>query len=371
MNVLFLTTHLNTGGITSYLLTLTRGMRRQGMGVYIGSSGGNMENEFRAAGATIIPLDIRTKSELDIRIYACLPRLKRLVSDHEIDIIHAHTRITQVMGTWLSRLTEVPYVSTCHGFFKPRLFRRLFPCWGKAVIAISGPVRDHLRMDFRMPQDKIVLIPSGVDVDLYSSKPDVQTKRRIKWRNEYNLGEGPVLGMIARFSDVKGQDIAVEAMRIIVRKVPKAKLLLAGEGKMEQKLREMVKSFQLESCVIFCPVVNQTAGLLSALDIFLVPSRQEGLGISIMEAQAAGLPVVASRVGGIPDLIEHDRTGILVEPEYPAALAEAVIALCRDEHRRVELGQAAKEFIRENYSADAMVAATLGFYKSVISGKGQ
>ncbi|MBI5149269.1 MAG: glycosyltransferase family 4 protein [Candidatus Omnitrophica bacterium] len=363
MNVLFLTTHLNTGGITSYLLTLARGMRRRGVGVSIGSSGGNMENEFRSAGATVVPLAIRTKSELDIRIYACLPRLKRLVSDYKIDIIHSHTRITQVMGTWLSRVTGVPYVSTCHGFFKPRLARRLFPCWGEAVIAISGPVRDHLRADFGIPDEKISIVHSGVDVELYSP---VDTQAGIKWRNKYNLGEGPALGMIARFSDVKGQDIAIEAMRTVVQRVPGAKLLLAGEGKMEQKLREMVKSFQLESRVIFCPIVNQTAGLLSALDIFLVPSRQEGLGLSIMEAQAAGLPVVASRVGGIPGLIEHGRTGILVEPENPAALAEAVIVLCRDERRRAELGKAAREFVRKNYSADAMVAATLDFYKSAI-----
>ncbi|MBI5415775.1 MAG: glycosyltransferase, partial [Candidatus Omnitrophica bacterium] len=193
MNVLFLTTHLDTGGITSYLLTLARGMRRQGVGVWIGSGGGNMEHEFRSAGATVIPLDIRTKSELDLRIYACLPRLKRLVSDHKIDIVHAHTRITQVMGTWLSRMTGVPYVSTCHGFFKPRLVRRLFPCWGTAVIAISGPVRDHLRADFGIPDDRIGMVRSGVDVDLYSpAEADAQT--RIKWRNEYNLGEGLVLG---------------------------------------------------------------------------------------------------------------------------------------------------------------------------------
>ena len=127
MNILFLTTHLNAGGITSYLLTLTKGFSEKGHGVYIVSSGGNQQNDFVALGARCVVLNIKAKSELDLRIYFALGFLKKYIRDNHIDVLHGHTRITQVMARILRNLTGVPYVTTCHGFFKPRFFRKIFP----------------------------------------------------------------------------------------------------------------------------------------------------------------------------------------------------------------------------------------------------
>ncbi|MBF0522642.1 MAG: glycosyltransferase, partial [Candidatus Omnitrophica bacterium] len=169
MNILFLTTHLNSGGITSYLFTLSKGLIQRGNTVHIVSSGGNMEQEFVAMGAKSVILNIKTKSELDPKIYIALPRLKKYIRQNHIDIIHAQTRVTQVMANFLKQLTHVPYVTTCHGFFKPRLFRRIFPCWGDMAIAISPSVMEHLHNDFRRNPLEIALVRSGIDACWFSA----------------------------------------------------------------------------------------------------------------------------------------------------------------------------------------------------------
>ena len=363
MNVLFLTTHLNTGGITSYLLTLSKGMIERSVRVHIASSGGDMAAEFSALGVQLLNLNIRTKSELDPRIYCALLFLSRYVRRHAIDMIHAQTRVTQVMGFWLAAMTGCSYVSTCHGFFKPHVSRRIFPCWGDAVVAISAAVAKHLHDDFQIADERISLIPSGIDMRMY---PPADDAKKRQMRCKYHLGAEPVVGIIARLSAVKGQDILIEAMKTVSEQIADAKLIIAGEGKTEPLLREMVKKFKLEQNVLFYAFTHKAVEILSLLDIFVMPSRQEGLGISIMEAQAAGVPVIASCVGGIPSLIEEGRTGFLVEPEDSVALGQTILSALRDPDRLARVANAGREFIRTNHSADLMVEKALTLYKIII-----
>ena len=363
MNILFLSTHLNTGGITSYLLTLAKGLRRRGHRIFLATSGGNTQEEFKKIGADLIPLNIHTKSELDPRIYLAMGPLKNLVQENRIDVIHAQTRITQVMGELLHKITKRPYISTCHGFFKKRLSRRIFPCWGNRVIAISEAVSEHLHKDFGILEEKIVLIPNGIDLEEF---PLIKDEQKQFNRQKFHLGDNPIIGIIARLSDVKGQDILIWAMKKVLEKIPQAQLLLIGEGKEETALRAHVKDLKLENHVHFYPIVNKTAESLSLLDVFVMPSRQEGLGLSVMEAQASGLAVVASRVGGLPSLIEHEKTGLLVSPEDIEGLADAIIRVIQDKQLAYNLGSAARAFIQKKYSADRMVGKTLEVYETLV-----
>ncbi len=362
MNILFLTTHLNTGGITSYLFNLTNGLIRRGVNVHVVSSGGNMEKDFLALGAKVVNLNMRTKSELDGRIYAALKPLKQYVEQNNIDVIHAQTRITQVMGRLLQKICRKPYVATCHGFFKTRLSRRLFPCWGDKTIAISQAVVDHLKDDFAVPLQKIILVESGIDVEAFNP---VDEEAKMERRKVYGLGCEPLVGIVARLSDVKGQDVLIQAMPHVVAAVPNIKLLIVGEGKMESLLKDMVAQLNLQTHVIFLPVVNKAAEVLSLLDVFVMPSRQEGLGLSVIEAQAAGLPVVASRVGGIPSLIEDGKTGVLVEPENSKALAKGMIELLANKEHAEKIGLAGRDFVKKFYSLEGMMDKMLEIYRGL------
>lgn len=362
MNILFLSTHLNAGGITSYLFILTKGLTAKGHKVFVVTSGGDREDDFRGAGANVITLNIKTKSDASPKIYLALPKLKKIAEENNIDIIHANTRITQVMGKLLSLMTKKAYVSTCHGFFKRRLSRRLAPCWGDKTISISEQVSGHLKNDFHVNERSISLVEHGVDVEAY---PNVEESEKIAIKKKYDLSGENIIGIIARLSDVKGQDVMVSAMKDILKVFPDAKLLLVGQGKMENQLRGMIDSLELKNSVRILSVVKNIKEVLSILDVFVMPSRQEGLGISIMEAQAAGLPVVASRVGGIPSLIADKETGILVESENEKDLGEAIIEVLKDKKMGADLGRAAKEFILKNYSIERMVGGTLDVYTSV------
>lgn len=364
MNILILTTHLNSGGITSYLKTLSGGLIHSGNRVWIVSSGGNRVDEFTRIGIQSVILNIRTKSELDPRIYWPLGRLARLIREEKINVIHAHTRITQVMGQCLGKMTGRPFVSTCHGFFKTRLSRRLVPCWGDAVIAISPAVKEHLEKDFRVPASRVFLVKNGIDIkDFPLSSPEMKKQKR----REVNVPlDGPVIGIIARLSDVKGHDVLIHAMPRVLEKIPKAVLMIVGEGRLEACLKKQVEDLALNDHVVFNPTVNRTSEYLGLFDIFVMPSLQEGLGLAVIEAQAAGLPVVASRVGGIPSLIENGKTGLMVEPGNSQGLAEAMIEVLEDRQRAQEMGRCAREFIEQEFTADKMVEQTLEVYRGLL-----
>ena len=362
MNILILSTHLNTGGITSYIVSLAKGLVQNGHRVDVATSGGDQEAALKEAGAGHIRLDIRTKSELSLKIYRALPLVTKIVRQRKIDVIHAQTRVTQVLAALVCAWTGVPYVTTCHGFFRPKLARRIFPCWGKAVIAISGQVQAHLGDDLGCAKKRIVVVPHGLEArrEIWSEE------RKLAQRKALGLRPGPVIGMVARLSPVKGQDIMIRAMADIVRRFPEANLVLVGDGKEKNALLSLVRDLSLGSHVFFLPVVSRQENIIPFFDVFVMPSRQEGLGLSVMEAQAQGLAVVASDVGGLPTLISHGQTGILVPKEDAGQLARAIIDLLEHPQKRSELGEAAHRFIVQHFPFENMVHQTLDVYRNAI-----
>jgi glycosyltransferase involved in cell wall biosynthesis len=269
--------------------------------------------------------------------------------------------VTQVLAVLVSLFTGVPYMTTCHGFFKPRLSRRIFPCWGKAVIAISEQVCDHLINDFKYPENKIVIVPHGLEEkkEVWSEKQK-QDRRRI-----LQLNFGAIIGMVARLSDVKGQDILIKAMAQVAEKFKDVNLVLVGEGKFKDTLLSLVKELSLERNVFFLPIINDQQNILPLFDIFVMPSRQEGLGLSVMEAQAHGVCVIASDVGGLPTLVQDGKTGVLFPREDVDRLAMVIIRLIESPEKRNELGKAGQEFIRTNFPFEQMINKTIDVYVRV------
>lgn len=362
MKILFLTTHFNTGGITSYLLNLTKGLVQDGHEVIVISSGGNCVDELKSLQAADITYDLKTKSELSPKIYLQLNQLIRLIKEESIDLIHAQTRITQVMAHCAHKLCGIPVVTTCHGFFRPRWSRRKFHCWGQRVIAISDDVFSHLKSDFHLPQEQMALVPHGIDIDAF---PLIDEQRRVKTKREMNL-KGPVVGIISRLSDVKGISFLIEAMQDVISKFPQAQCLIVGEGKEEKLLRNKVSDLCLQESIHFYPIVNQTPKMLSAFDVFVMPSLKEGLGLSVMEAQAMGLPVVASRVGGLKTLIQEGKTGFLVLPADKKALTLAINHVLSHPQQAAAMGSQARMMIEERFSLKQMTEKTLAVYQEVV-----
>jgi L-malate glycosyltransferase len=359
MNILFLTTHLNTGGISSYLLTLSRAMKENGHTVYVAAGPGDLLPRFQKAGIQYIPVPINTKQEISLQVLKTFLVLARKVKEYNIDIIHAQTRVTQVVGSLLDTFCRRPYVSTCHGFFKKRLFRMMFPCWGRLCIAISEQVRVHLADDFKLPGERIRLIHNGIDLE-YFIRSDEQTCFQTK--KELGIGNSLIVGILARLSDVKGHRYLIEAMKQVSDRIPAARLLIIGEGKIKKDLMSLSDSLAISDKIIFLPNVPETVRFLSIMDVFVMPSLHEGLGLGLMEAMALGCPVIGSNVGGIKSLIQNDYNGILVEPADPVGLSYAIIALLQDAGKRQLFSQRAQAFIRKNFSHRQMAAQTQEVY---------
>ena len=138
-----ITTHLNIGGISNYVLSLSKALKDSGVEVVLASSGGELESEFRNLGTSNNNIEIMTKSEFSPKIFISIPSIVRLIRKKRIDVIHAHTRVSQVAAWMASFATGVPFVSTCHGYFKKRA-RGVMDTWGRKVIAISAAVKKHL-----------------------------------------------------------------------------------------------------------------------------------------------------------------------------------------------------------------------------------
>lgn len=363
MTVLCLTAHLNAGGITSYVMTLSRQLIRQGHTVVWVSSGGDLQHLAEEAGICHVTMNIRFKCEVHPRLLSKIPSLVRLVREKKISVIHANTRATQMLAACVSYLTGIPYVTTCHGYFKPHLGRRLLPLWGKRVIAISKPVYAHLIEAHLVSPDKIRFVSNGIDEDVF--KP-VSEQRRVDLRRQWGVTDEPVLGVVARLSDVKGLNYLIEAMPSVLKRFPKAKCFIVGEGSLETELKAQASALGLNASVFIRPVSGATVDVLPVFDLFVLPSLSEGLGLSLMEAQAMGLPVVASAVGGVLDIVKDKKTGWLVPSKDPVALANAIIHVLSSPEIARSVGERARGDIVHSFSAFKMGELTSNVYKEVI-----
>jgi len=359
MNILYLTNHLNIGGITSYVLTLSTGLKKRGHNIYVASSHGQLFSRFTQEGINYVSIPIKTKKEVSPKILASMFKLLYAVKQYNIDIVHSNSRTTGVLGCLLSRRTGIPHVSTCHGFFKKRLLRKLFPCWGQKTIAISEQVKEHLIKDFSIDEERIKVIHNGIDVEKYAIR---NTQYAIRKRKELGLGDGPVVGIVARLSDVKGHTYLIQAMKNVLESMPQAQLLIVGEGKKKQELVKLVNALEIQKNIFFIPSVTETTEVLSIMDIFVLPSLKEGLGLSLMEAMASGLAVIGSDVGGIKSLIQDGNNGLLVKPADSVSLSGGILELLGNAKKREYFGNNARDFISKNFSQEEMVTQTERVY---------
>lgn len=365
MRILYLTAHLNAGGITTYVMTLAAQLiQQQRETVFCVSSGGGLVDTVEKMGVRHLAMNVRFKNEIHPCLLANIPVLVRFIRREKIQLMHANTRSTQMLAACVSRLTGVPYVTTCHGYFKPHIGRRLLPLWGKRVMAVSKPVYAHLLKDHHVAADKIRFVNNGIDIETF--KP-VSASRRSELRLTWGVrGDEFVVGTVARFSDVKGLNYLIDAMPEVLKQFPQVKCFIVGEGPLEAELKKQALDAGLSGKVSFYSVVNKTADILPVFDIFVLPSLSEGLGLSLMEAQAMGLPVVASAVGGVLDIVKDKETGWLVPSRDPSALAKAVIqAISFPAVARIVAENARREIVR-SFSAEKMAELTSKVYKEVI-----
>ncbi len=366
MKILLLTTHLNIGGISTYTVSLAKALKLKGHDVFVGSNGGMLVPELTHSGISHINIDILTKSELSPKVFRGIFEISKIVKRLNIDIVHSQTRITQVMGFFISKLCGVPMVSTCHGFFHKNIGRLILPSWGEKVIAISDAVNENLISYFGVDKSKVCLVYNGIDVKRFLK--DFSEEEKDKLKDKFGVRKDcGVIGMIARFTPDKGHDTLLYALYEVLKEKSNIQLVFVGDGDKKQDIIALSQRLNLTENVIFVKPQLNTINILAIMDIFMfTPKRREGLGLALLEALASGKPVVATDVGGISSIVKNDVNGFLVEPSNPALIVEPVLRLLKDKALYARMAASGKETVVEKFSINGMLDRTEGVYMEVM-----
>ena len=356
--------HIDTGeelrGGQRQLLLLARGLRERGHEQLVVCPEGSL-------------LELRAHQE-GFRVFA-LPghdpahahgilQLRQVLGGEPFGILHAHDGRGQTIAWLASAGMPVRRVASRRVTFVPkglaggRMIHRLkyqFTC--QAVIAISDFVRQVLA-ESGVPADRIEVIPDGIEFPPELPNADVRSRMRAKWGFEE---EDFLIGYMGGMAPEKGQDIAIEALRTLEHSLPHAGLVVAGEF-CGRELGQAQRETQLvRNRVRRLGSIDNLADFFAGLDLYAMPSRAEGLGSAALLAMAHGVPVVATRVGGLPEVVEDGRTGWLVPADSPAALADVIISAASDRVGLRTLGCQARERAKQ-YASDVMVERTEALY---------
>ena len=336
--------------------------------------GGRLVELVRAAGMDVHEIPSLVQPLRPARDLAALAAMVRLLRRERIHVAHTHNSKAGFLGRLAARLARTPVVvHTVHGFafhdaesaWRRRLFRaleRMAADWADHTIFISQPLIEWADREGILRPGRYSKIYSGIDVESFRrhAAADPTPVRR-------SLGLGPgdrVVGLVAKLWEGKGHRVALEALARIRPEVPEARLLLVGEGPLEPELRRRAAELGVADAVVFAGFRTRIAEITAACDLCILPSFFEGMGRVLLEAGAAGRAVVASRVGGIPDVVEHGVTGLLVPPGDARALARAVRELLCDPERAARMGRAARERIRERFDAGVMARRIVEVYEA-------
>lgn len=317
---------------------------------------GRLFQQSQALDVATMPLVVR--NDLDLRP---VPGLRRLIRREDYDIVHLHTKRAHALSLWLSHSASRPkYVVTRRMDYpesKSWYTRCLYNRKVDGVIAISKKISELLA-EAGVERERIRLIHSGMDPKPFD---------RAAVARELHP-ETIVVGVAAVLEERKGHRFLLEAARQLKARGCNITYRIAGEGSLRKALEQTALRLGLKEDVEFLGFVTDMPGFLTNVDIVVLPSLLEGLGVSVLEAMAAGKAVIASRVGGLPELVIDGITGFLVEPRDVEGLAHAIAKLAGDRMLLQEMGQKGKQRLEKNFTMQRMARENEGYYYDLLAG---
>lgn len=347
------------GGQNQVLLTVL-GLRAQGhRAMLVAHPDGELRRR-AAEGLDLVPLAPR--HEVDLR---AAWQLSRVIRDLRPDVLHAHDPHSVAMGAqalaFVPHVTRAPLIASRRVDFhlkKSSLSRwkyrqvDLFLCASEAIRVIL--VSDGI------PAERTVTVHEGIDVDHVAAMPPRSVHAEF-----FLPRNAPVIGHTAALVSHKGQGHLIDAAALVVRQVPDARLVILGEGDLRPVLERRISELHLEKHVTLGGFRPDALSLMKTFDLFAMSSITEGLGTSLLDAMACGKAVVATRAGGIPEVVVHGQTGLLVAPTSHEEMAAAIVRLLRDDALRDRFGDAGRARVHARFSTERMVRETLDMYERV------
>lgn len=380
IRLLWLIDSLTAGGAEALTVPFARALHGEERGgetaagarleiAFLKSLGGNpFEAELRDLGVPVTGLGAR-----NLRDTAAVRRLVRLLRQRRVDLVHAHLAYASIWGLLAGRLTGTPVVLTLHvrppddpPWSREGLRRRLLVAaanrWAGRALAVSGAVRDAWAA-VGLRRERIAVVHNGVE----TAGMESGTEAAAAVRRELGVPEGaPLVATVSVLRPGKGLEVLLEAVPAVLAEHPEARFAVVGDGPERRCLEERSAAAGLGDSVAWTGFRRDVPALLAAADLFVLPTRDDAFPTALLEAQAAGVAVVASRAGGVPEIVEDGATGVLVPPGDAAALARAVSALLADPAARRRLAEAGRRQARERFSTAAWLGRLEAVYGEVL-----
>lgn len=371
--VLHLINTFSVGGAENHLLSLVGNLPRDRFDVTVAffkeeaQEARSLVPDFRALGVSVV--DLRAPRWTSV---AGMVRLHRLLRRGDFDLVHTHLFRADILGPPLARLNRVPaVVTTVHNterFFRNPVVKRMMRMANRRVdrvIAISNAVKQSLVADVGLPAEKIRVVYYGIEP---RSESEAAWSARAALRGRLGIpADAFVIGTVGRLAKQKGHRYLIEAFAEVYRRHPEAWLLLVGHD--DEGLRPALEALAGRLGVrdrVLLPGYVDGKTAVAAMDLFVLPSLWEGFGLVLLEAMLAGLPVVATNVAAVPEVVRDGETGLLVPPADTEKLAQAMADLLSSPEKRIVMGQRGQQRVVEHFSVQKMVDETVELYEGLL-----
>jgi lipopolysaccharide heptosyltransferase II len=358
MNILQLVPKLNVGGVEKGTVEVARFLTLKGHKAVVVSGGGELEKNLAAIGARHYCLPVGRKNPF-VMLY-CYFRLKQIIKKENIDIVHARSRIPALSGYFAAHSTQRVFITTAHGQYKKHLISHVMG-WGKIVIVANETMARYMNENFGVNLQKMVIIPRGVDLEKFSFIPPSAKK-----------GKTFRVGMIARYSPIKGHLDFLKAISYVSRKIHNLEVVIMGDKRSAKeeylkKLELTARRLMVDKIVKFNDSDRDVADVLANLEVLVsANTEQEAFGRTVIEAQARGVPVVATRIGGVVENIADGVTGLLCEPMDPRDIAEKIMSYASSYDLMKNVARQARGQVENKYALQKMMEMELAAYSDVL-----
>ena len=363
MRILHTESSMGMGGQEYRILLEAQGMQKRGHVVFVAAPLDSQLAVLAQQGG----LQVKTTASGNRGWITLIPSYLRMIKRCEIDVVNTHGSLDSWTASIAGRISSrrPVIIRTRHKStpVSPSLRHRLL--YGKLphVVTTTGEaVRQELITRNKLRHSRVISIPTGVDLERFQPQaPDVAL------RTSLGLGsQGPLVGAVTFLRPEKGMEVFIEAIRLLKETIPTVECLIIGDGEEKFTLSARIRELGFEDCVHMMGFRQDIPALLTLLDVVVIPSLEEGIPQSLTQALAMERPVVASAVGGVPEVVRDGVTGLLVPPRNPALLSEKIAFILNNPSLGVRMGQAGRRVIQERYSMESMLTQTENMYRRLL-----
>ena len=321
--------------------------------------------------------DVAKSYNLKVKLFTCngqfdlktIMTIRNFIKKNDILIIHSHgykSNFYALMANLYNK--NLSSITTCHlwtqASFKNRIYESLDKKWLNRfdrIVTVSDELMDEV-LTRRISESKVTTIYNGIDLDRFNDVFNINDIRK-----KLNIpSHFKVIGTIGRLNEQKGHVFIIESAPQILKAFPDTIFVIVGDGYLKQTLQEKVVDAKLEKNFIFTGIYKNIPEILAAMDIFILPSLAEGLPMALLEAMAAKKPIIASKVGSIPDVIIPNETGLLIEPRDVSSLEKSIIELLNDKNKAARLAENGYKTIINKFSSKIMAKKYLDIYETLL-----